>query len=849
MSEPYTNSTFNRLFKKKSHFQNDILYDSSLQPKHELPQILKGSKLSNEIAQIVNESSLQPSNEIVQILNEIKNDEVDKNTVENKMKDIRKFINLLKGRSEDFEYDIDFELDSEHIILLYDIYKKIYTDKEGIKQKKIRGTDKEYLKLIKEEYSIENDIKNFNLEKKYILDMTFTPSHTHLFAAYFIKYNIDEIANRISIEISFVVDNWPRRRKLEKYGIDLTVTFKYDKFLEYRENTDKNNSVRYLSKVAIDELLDNYKLHIGFFDPKNEKRDLLIDGYGKYDSKFNQIRFKKESLKEKEFLYKANIKIKFIIEFSFEGRIECFDTETPMEVNLYRCFNGEICWDWDQWSNMSIERRASERVSIPVPNMASFAPPRHPVLPTIIQQQQQQQQQSFPSSLPVSLPDWNGERKEGCKINDGNFKGIFYFNKSSKFEGSYKNGILNGILTKTIYDTEYNYILQNVSYPDLFEINDIIINLIDDKIIYLNEKTDNQQVSSQGQTLQNNISSSKQTLQKNVKRTKRSRFLSKGQRNNNKRKKQPITTSSSSVVKQEDKNQLKLLLDKFLSSPILENIDNIEFTKNLNAFINRCRKYDLNNNQNTILNNRRKLIFPIMEEMYENNIINNILYGIKEKQNIYIVDVSNLMYNIEVPDGKNKTTINAFIDNKLTENAMNNNTDIFIFVCQGEYEKDRLIEYEDYRYKNTKNIIISVSCLSNVNELLNNNLHRIKQIVNNIKNNKNSGIDCFTNDNFQQNPLDDFVILIILQCLVEFTTNIVNLSKYFKEIYPFHIKTIKIISGDNFSDWKLSKRISPYLIINSNSNYNYIPPIFSFNFLNKITAVTTMENINKLKSM
>lgn len=849
MSDRYTNNTFYEIFEKKN--PGDILW-------HEKKLVLTLRK----------------------ILEVIKNDEVDdKNTVNEQIINIRSIIDSLKNRKDDFYYDIDFEFDSTHIILLYEIYFKLCKvnvnketttlshkkkqantrnemttrapgallhssgsqstnvspfnrqagfDKELANWTTIPGNDNTYELFIRQENQKKDDKEEYVLQKIFQLNIIFDS------CTYFINYIINEKNNIIIIKISFILDDklngLPR-----KYGFTLNLNFKYDKFrehyLDYIENRNKKNSDISLSNPSIHDLLSSYKVQIGFFDPTNGQYDILKDGYGKYDCKDIQVRYKKFIHKKPNTergvdLYKANININSFIDFYFLGQILFLDV-TSQEikmVNIYESLNGIIYWDWETL---------------------------------------------------FLYPNINRKHMEQCSIKNRNFEGIFYFNKSTKFEGTYEEKILNGIITYTVYGKQYRYELKDVLYPDLFYNNNIIINSINSgEIIYLNEN-DNKQILRKEQ-LQNvsneeqlqNVSRGEQYLQKNnlsskkqpsssKKQPKRNRFLPKDVRN--KKKTQLNVRGSSSVVKQENTYELNYLLDTFLNKNILEDINNKQFNQSLNHFINLCSKYHLKNDKNIILNKRRKLIFPILDEMNKNKIINEIIRNITGKKDIYIVDVSNFIYKTNIQSTDNKTYINAFI-NKYNISEEN----LYIFVCQGEYNVDGLIKYEYYTYNGITNIIISVSCLSNVNNLdLNNNIEKIKQIINHIKNKKNTGIDCYKN-NFQQNPLDDFVILVILQCLYEFTTNIVNFSKYFKDIFPFNIKNIKIISDDNFLDWNNFRRISPYLIKepkekksssiqsryqnDSNSSNNYIGPVFPFNFLNNYTAYI-MQQLYNLQSM
>ena len=151
----------------------------------------------------------------------------------------------------------------------------------------------------------------------------------------------------------------------------------------------------------------------------------------------------------------------------------------------------------------------------------------------------------------------------------------------------------------------------------------------------------------------------------------------------------------------------------------------------LNSFINNCSSNDTASNRK-ILNNRRKLIFPILRHMNEDNILNNIFKQMKGKQYISVVDVTNFL----IYKHPNKKEINIFyIDEFLEKQKDLKIKFIFLFV-KWNFKRGKLINLESYE----NHIIINVACLSTLDRIRKKDI-QIQDIDKQL--NKNTKTDCF----------------------------------------------------------------------------------------------------------
>ena len=116
--------------------------------------------------------------------------------------------------------------------------------------------------------------------------------------------------------------------------------------------------------------------------------------------------------------------------------------------------------------------------------------------------------------------------------------------------------------------------------------------------------------------------------------------------------------------------------------------------------------------------------------------------------------------------------------------------------------KGKLINLESHG----DHIIINVACLSTLDRIRKKDI-QIQDIDKQL--NKNTKTDCFRERFFNKNPLDDFVLIIILDCIYEFY-QMKGISNEFKRIYPFHMYEVEILSDDQFRDWNIQKIISGY---------------------------------------
>ena len=277
---------------------------------------------------------------------------------------------------------------------------------------------------------------------------------------------------------------------------------------------------------------------------------------------------------------------------------------------------------------------------------------------------------------------------------------------------------------------------------------------------------------------------------------------------------------------QKEISNVKNFLTEYLDQNILNNSE--EFKENLHEFIANCSKLDPNK---TKLNNRRKLIFRILKIMDNEKIINIILKNLAGKQIISIVDLVNYAFAKNIQNSSN------IIEHFRTNEIYDPNT-FFIFVRQTNYfPNKKLIEltYDE----NLDIIIIDVACTTIFDNTMQTE-NNPKQKIDNSTSTNNKKIvqtQCFLDKTFPKNPLDDFVILVIAQCIYEFCT-LRGVSPEFIKIYPFTINDLNIVSNDEFKDWNIEKKIDGY------KTNGYRSPIFNFDFLDYGKKRDFIQKIN-----
>ena len=111
-----------------------------------------------------------------------------------------------------------------------------------------------------------------------------------------------------------------------------------------------------------------------------------------------------------------------------------------------------------------------------------------------------------------------------------------------------------------------------------------------------------------------------------------------------------------------------------------------------------------------------------------------------------------------------------------------------------------------------------------MNEILQ-NLSKIQQYKN-----------CYTSETTKKNPLDDFLILIIVQFLYEFRT-LLNFSNI-KQNYKFDVE---IVSKDKFRDWNVEYQVSNY-----KENNKKFEPIFNFTIINPEFKKSVEHGIDRI---
>ena len=228
--------------------------------------------------------------------------------------------------------------------------------------------------------------------------------------------------------------------------------------------------------------------------------------------------------------------------------------------------------------------------------------------------------------------------------------------------------------------------------------------------------------------------------------------------------------------------------------------------------------------------------------MNRDKIINNIFERIQRKKYISIVDVTNFLIFTDRNFNKNS---NRYIINQpnkyYIERFLNENHEdldkIYIFVCQENFGLlKQLINLENYR----NNIIINVACLSALDNF-DKNFIQMENIRKSIQNNKEK--QCHLDTVLRKNPLDDFVIIVIVQCIYEFFS-MRGISSEFCKIYPFNMNHVEILSNDLFRDWNIEKIISGYKKPGA-----LVKKIFNdeFDFLNYSKKILFVENLKASK--
>ena len=139
-------------------------------------------------------------------------------------------------------------------------------------------------------------------------------------------------------------------------------------------------------------------------------------------------------------------------------------------------------------------------------------------------------------------------------------------------------------------------------------------------------------------------------------------------------------------------------------------------------------------------------------------------------------------------------------------------------------------EFIDISIKEETTIEIGISCITNFNDVQ--QMNEIIQNLSNIKQYKN----CYKNESLRKNPLDDFLILIIVQFLYEFRT-LLNFSNI-KQNYKFDVE---IVSKDKFRDWNVEYQVSNY----KENNKKFVP-IFNFTIINPEFKKSVEDGIDRI---
>ena len=260
------------------------------------------------------------------------------------------------------------------------------------------------------------------------------------------------------------------------------------------------------------------------------------------------------------------------------------------------------------------------------------------------------------------------------------------------------------------------------------------------------------------------------------------------------------------------------------------NIENIK--DYLQDFIDHCLYPMFDQQTNIIINNRRRLIFPILEELLNKNFFKDLIRLSYDKNNIYIYDIA----NIEKTGTYQKDTKNPR-DNRLTSSSSTSSSSIL-------HSQDNRLNIEIYHTDKPKNqefinisiieettIKIGISCITNFNDVQ--QMNEIIQYLSQIKQYKN----CYRSEKTtRKNPLDDFLILIIVQFLYEFRT-LLNFSNI-KQNYKFDVE---IVSKDKFRDWNVEYQVSNY-----KENNKKFEPIFDFTIINPKFKKSVEHGIDRI---
>ena len=127
-------------------------------------------------------------------------------------------------------------------------------------------------------------------------------------------------------------------------------------------------------------------------------------------------------------------------------------------------------------------------------------------------------------------------------------------------------------------------------------------------------------------------------------------------------------------------------------------------------------------------------------------------------------------------------------------------------------------------------------------------MYAMDDVINRFKNMTiQKSTDCYQDKVLQKNPLDDFVIIIILECIYEFY-EMRWVSKEFQEIYPFDIDKVKIISDDRFKDWNIEGIITAYKqegsLVKRIFDYDFESPFHLLDFQKKNDFYKNMQALN-----
>ena len=274
-------------------------------------------------------------------------------------------------------------------------------------------------------------------------------------------------------------------------------------------------------------------------------------------------------------------------------------------------------------------------------------------------------------------------------------------------------------------------------------------------------------------------------------------------------------------------------------NPVI-NIENIK--DNLQDFIDRCLYPMFDQKTNIIINNRRRLIFPILEELLNNNFFKDLIRLSYDKNNIYIYDIENInktgTYQKDTKNPKdNRLTSSSSTSSSSTSSSSTSSSSILhsqdnrlnIEIYHMEKPKNKK-EFIDIRIIEETTIKIGISCITNFNDVP--QMNDIIQNLSNIKQYKN----CYTNETTRKNPLDDFLILIIVQFLYEFRT-LLNFSNI-KQNYKFDVE---IVSKDKFRDWNVEYQVSNY----KENNKKFVP-IFNFTIINPEFKKSVEDGIGRI---